>query len=82
MSREKKKSLVLPLSLLVVALAVFGSIPYLMSRETADQQREAAAKAAIVQAEAAKAPKWTTSALGGTLNFDDFEKQSNEFIGY
>lgn len=43
MSREKKKSLLLPLSFLVVALAVFGSIPYLTSRETATQQHKAAA---------------------------------------
>ena len=82
MSREKNKSLLLPLALLVAALAVFGSIPFLLSRETAAQQREAAAKTAAVQGEAAKAPKWTTSALGGTLKFDDVEKQSKEFIGY
>lgn len=82
MSRGKKQSLVLPLSLLVAALAVFGSIPYLMSRETAAQQREAAAKTAAIQAQAATVPKWTTSALGGTLEFDDIEKQSMEFIGY
>jgi hypothetical protein len=82
MSYTKTRSLLLRIVAMFLALAAFGSIPYFMKRETAAQEREAAAERAVAEVEAAKAPEGTTSVLDGTLQFNDVEKQSREFIGY
>lgn len=79
---RKKDSLLLPATALFVALAALGSIPYLLTRETAAQERSAAATKAAAQTQAASAPKWTTSALKGALQFTDAEMQPREFISY
>lgn len=77
-----RESLLLPGMALVAAFALFGSIPYFLSRETAAQERQAAAVRAAAEAEAAKAPKRTVSALGGKLVFNDVATQSRQFMGY
>ena len=74
----KNASLFLAGGALITALALFGSIPYFLARETAAQERRAAAKR-----EAAKpAPTWTVSVLGGKIVFNDVAKQSREFMEY
>lgn len=78
----KRKSLLLRAVAVFVALAAFGSIPWFLSRETAVQEREAAAQRAAAEAEAAKAPKWTVSVSGGKLVFNDVATQSREFMDY
>lgn len=75
------KPLLLPGIALLAAFALSGSIPYFLTRETAAQEREAAA-AHAAEPDAANAPKWTVSALGGKLVFNDVAKQSREFIDY
>lgn len=82
MSRTKQRSILLPIVAALLALAAFGSVPFFLKRETASQQRQAVAKRVAADAALAKAPKWTAMALGGTLQFNDAEKQSREFIGY
>lgn len=66
----------------LLGLAAFGSLPYFLQRETTSQQRKAVEKRVADDAALAEEPKRTAAALGGTLLFNDAEKQSREFIGY